>query len=236
MGKHAVVRGEVHVSKKDRVNLFNRDLTGTKALYAEGRSDAIQLHKHTNSYFLFLIGYFTLELLYISTTRIQSLLPTEGYDVEEAAHKHGLEFEDETDLEIHEIYDSYDQRLRRWLPTMFTGLFFLSLLGTFFNETISVFGIATGIPYWITPVSMGIFTPLVYSGVLMILDGDHDRDTAMAETINSLTETRNHDQILVLVGDKHVIPVSDRLEDNGWSVTRERSTHWLARLRRLFPE
>lgn len=236
MGKHAVVRGEVHVSKADRVDLFNRDLSSTKALYMEGRSDAIQLSKKTNSYFLFLIGYFTLELLYVSTARIQALLPTKGYDVEQEADKLDIAFEDEIDLEIHEIYESYNQRLRRWLPTILTGLFCLTLIGAFINETISFFGISTGIPYWITPVSMGILTPFAYSGLLMILDGDHDRDEEMAGAINSLTETRNHDHILVLVGDKHVTPVSDHLEDYGWNVTREPSIHWLARLRRLFPE
>lgn len=61
-----------------------------------------------------------------------------------------------------------------------------------------------------------------------------DRDERMANQIESKTTKQGHDRILVLVGDKHVEPISDELEKDGWEVDPEHSEHWLARLSRLW--
>ncbi|MCU4716800.1 hypothetical protein [Halapricum hydrolyticum] len=236
MEKHAVVRGEIHVSNTDRKALFNRDLTDYKAVCMEGRSDFIRLHKDTSCYYLYLIGHFTLNILYRSFSVIHSTLSSDAYDVEQEANKHGLDFVDEIDLEIHEIYESYSSHLRKWLAVFIIGLFSFSLVGAFLNDTIIVYRIDTGIPYWLMTLTMGMLVPFIYSGLLLLLGDGRDRNEKMATEIDSLAEDKDYDEILVLVGDKHVDPVGDELENYGWEIKRERSDHCLARIRQQFPE
>lgn len=235
MEKHAVVKGEVHISETDRDHLFDRDLSDFQALYTEGRSNAIRLHKSTNSYFLYLIGYFTLELIYVSIRHIRSTLLSKDH-LKQRTHSNGLEFENETDLEISEIYESCSVRLRRWTPIILILLFLISLRYAFITETIQFRGITTGIPHSIIPLILGISLPFIYFSLLIDFSADADREDKMPKKINSIADNRDHDQILVLVGDKHVKAVSRELEKLGWNISSERSSHWLARLRRLLVE
>lgn len=233
MGKHAVVRGEFHISDTDRQALFDRDLSDYEAVYMEGRSNTIQLHENTSSYYLFLLGYFTLDLGYSLVRPLQSKLGSDEYNVKKEAIDRGLEFEDEIDLEIHQIYDSYDTKYKKWLPhtsilpVIFTGLYSL------FIETISVICLSITIPSWFLTVIFAVLTPFIFMSMLMETSSVSDRDERMASQIESKSTDQGHDRILVLVGDKHVNPVSDELEEAGWDVEPERSEHWIPRLSRL---
>ena len=230
MGKHAVVRGEVHVSDTDRQALFDRDLSDYEAVYMEGRSNTIQLHENTSSYYLFLLGYFTLDLGYSLVSPLQSKLGSDEYNVKKEAIDRGLEFEDEIDLEIHQIYNSYGDKYKMWLPYFsifpFTFTVFLSL----FIDTISISYVSVTIPTWFFTIVFAVLTPFIFMSVLMEISNVSDRDDRMANKIDKKSTEQDHDRLLVLVGDKHVEPVSDRLEEGGWDINRERSEHWLSRL------
>jgi hypothetical protein len=236
MGKHAVVRGEVHTSDTDRQALFDRDLSDYEAVYMEGRSDTIQLHKKTSSYNLFLLGYFTLDLGYSLVRPLQSRFGSDEYNVKKEARNRGLKFENEIDLEIHQIYDSYDSKYKKLLPyfsilpLMMTGLY------AFYQDTISIFCTPVAIPSWLLSVVFAIFTPFIFMSMLMRINNGSDRDERMANQIESKSAEQGHDSILVLVGDKHVDPISDELDEHGWDVEPERSEHWLSQLSRLWTD
>lgn len=234
MDKEAVVRGEVHIGKRDREALFDRDLSKYDALYVEGRSNTIKLSHYTNRYWLYLIGVLTLRLLYTSFNFVYSILELDNYNLKKEAEKHGLKFEDETDLELDELYNRYDPRMKTWFPITLVGLFILLVIRALFVETIDVGGIETAIPYWFVPLAFGMIIPFSYFNLLEEFGSDFDRDIEMATNIASQTESRGQDQILVLVGDAHVEPITDQLETQGYNVTPERSSHWLARIKRAF--
>lgn len=235
MVKKAVVRGEFHISNVDRKALIDRNLDHFQALYLEGRSDVIRLHKYTNSYILYLIGYFSLELIYITASIIhERLLPFWAFDIEKEAQNRGLDVEDETDLEIDEIYDNVSPRVIHSSLGIFLIAFILMFWRAFYEETIDLVLVSTPIPYWVFPLIVGILLPLGYSGLLLTFGGEGERDEEMAASIDSIAEEKGHDGVLVLVGDKHVEPVGNNLEERGWEVKKERSIHPIPRISRMF--
>lgn len=236
MGGKAVVRGEVHVTYRDREGLLNRDLEEFQVLYCEGRGDVVKLHKYTICYMSFLIGYFTLEMIYIATSKIHELIPFLGYDMEDEARRKGLEFEDETDLEIHEIYENFSSRHIHGALALFAISFVVTVLYALRRESVELFWMTTPVPSWILPLTMGVLLPFAYSGILVGFANTDERDDTMAESIVEDAEENDYSGALVLVGDKHVEAVSDALEEQGWEVKRERSENWLARLSRFIGE
>lgn len=237
MSRKAVVRGEFHISNVDRKALLNRDLTDFQALYLEGRSNVIRLHKHTNSYILYLIGYFFLELIYTTTSIIHKrLLPLRAIDIEREARNKGLEVNAEIDLEIDEIYENISARVVHSSLAIFLIAFFLTFWRAFYEETINLVWVSTAIPYWILPLVIGVLLPLGYSGLLLIFGGEGERDEEMVASIDSITEERGHEAVLILVGDAHVELVGDKLKERGWEVKKERSTHPIPRISRFLSE
>jgi len=237
MGREAVVRGEFHVSNVDRKALLDRDLSHVQTLYMEGRSDEIKLDRYTNSYMLYLLGYFSLELIYITANIIHTrLLPFWAFDIKAQARQHGLDVNDEIDLEIHEIYENVDDHIVHGSLAIFIIAFVVTLWRAFYEETIDLVVVTTPIPYWLLPLVIGLLLPLGYSGLLITVGDDGERDTTMAVSITEQAADHGHEDILVLVGDKHVDPVSDALEAQGWSVTRERSAHPIPRVSRFLWE
>lgn len=148
MGKHAVVRGEVHISDTDRQALFDRDLSNYEAVYMEGRSDTIQLHKNTSRYFLFLLGYFTLDLGYSLVRPLQSKFGSDEYNVKKVARSKGLDFDGEIDLEIHQIYDSYGDTYKMWLPYLGILPFVFAGLYSLFQDTVTIDYLSIAVPSW----------------------------------------------------------------------------------------
>jgi hypothetical protein len=224
MGKHAVVRGEVHISNIDRQAMFNRNLNEYEAVYMEGRSDTIQLHKNTSCYYLFLLGYFTLDLGYSLVRPLQSRFGSEEYNVKKEAKDRGLEFDGEIDLEIHEIYESCNPAIRKWLPVVIILIFFCALISAFLGNKKDV--------YWFSLLLVALFIPFLYLGVSTSVSGDKDREKEMVDNIETKTNSREQNKILILVGDSHVNPISDALEEKGWNVVREYSEHPYPKLKR----
>lgn len=235
MSKKAIIRGEAHISNIDRKALLDRDLSDFQAAYFEGRSDTIVMDKYTYSYVLYLIGHLSLELFYITAAKFYNyVLPSPTYDVEQAARDEGLDVRNEIDLEIHEIYENIDHDVLRASLGIMVLLFILSFTGSFYNDTVSFWIVSTPIPSWILPLVSGVFLPFCYSGLTMMIGDSPERDEKMAESIDVLAEKNGHKQVLVLVGDQHVVPISDLLKQRGWEVESERSQHPIPRLIRSF--
>lgn len=74
----AVIRGDWHASKHDSRALFDREQNEIDVLYIEGRGDIIDIEDRGAPYVLFLIGYFSLELLYSFVSWAYRYLPLAG--------------------------------------------------------------------------------------------------------------------------------------------------------------
>lgn len=54
----------------------------------------------------------------------------------------------------------------------------------------------------------------------------------MARTIVQKCDEREHESVLILVGDKHVEPIGEKLDEEGWEVEKERTNNTIARIKR----
>lgn len=228
MTKKALVRGEFHTSSIDRRGLLDRDLTDVQALYIEGRSDTIRLHKRTYSYFLYLIGYFCIELFYLTVAKIHDRFSLSGdYDIVTSARENGLDVQEEIDLEIDEIYDNFSPRAIHYSFIITAAIILISFVDAIFFDLMMG---STPIPSWALPFTITLLGPFLFLAFLINIGDDGERDEEMANSIEEITAEERHDSVLVLVGDLHVDPVSDALEKHGWEVERENSTHLIPRL------
>jgi hypothetical protein len=162
----------------------------------EGRSDEIKLHRYTNSYILHLLGYFSLELIYITANIIHTrLLPFLAFDIKAQARQHGLDVNDNIDLEIHEIYENVDDHIIHASLAIFIIAFAVTLWRAFYEETIDLVVVTTPVPYWMLPLVVGLLFPLGYSGLLITFGGDGERDTTMATSITEQAADHGHADI-----------------------------------------
>lgn len=238
MSKKAVIQGEVHIFPTDRKSLMNRDTDEYQALYQEGRDETITPHHQQNRYHLYLIGALTLYLGYGIISYIYTNLPlNSGFDIEAQAKEAGLDFDDEIDLTIHEIFDSYNTQTVNRLLSGLIILFALLFLNTFASDTISVdvlgiISVSTPIPMWMPTLFFAVLLPFVYFSLLVSYANSGERDVKMASSIIRKCDERGHDSVLILVGDKHVEPIGEKLEEKGWKVEKERTNNKIAKIKR----
>lgn len=238
MSKKAVIQGEIHIFPTDRKSLMNRDTDQYEALYCEGRSDTISPHHHRNRYNLYVIGALTLYLLYGMFSYVYSSLPLiQAYDLEAQAKQEGLVFDDNIDLEIHDIFDSYNIQTVNFTLISLIVIFALEFLYSFQVDTISIaipglITIPTPVPIWVLTLLIGMLLPFMYFSLLVSYGNTGDRDEKMARTIVQKCDEREHESVLILVGDKHVEPIGEKLDEEGWEVEKERTNNTIARIKR----
>ena len=238
MSKKAVIQGEIHIFPTDRRSLMDRETDQFQALYCEGRSETISPHHHRNRYNFYVIGVLTLYLLYGTFSHIYSKLPLiSGYDIEAQARDEGLLFDDNIDLEIHEIFDSYNTQTVNFTLVGLIILWAFEFIYSFQVDTLSfvipsLVSISTPIPIWMLPLVFGVLLPFVYFSLLVSYGNSGDRDETMARSIIEKCDEREHDSILILVGDKHVEPISEELDEEGWEIKKQRTNNIIARIKR----
>lgn len=236
MSKKAVVQGEWHIFATDRKSLMDRDTEQYQALYCEGRSGTITPHPLRIRYNLYVIGILTLKICYLFVGYLYSKIPvSSGYEIGKEARCEDLYFDDTIDLETREIFDSYSLRTVNLTLGILLTTFVLQFLYTFIADTFSIgvpgiFTVTTSIPIWILTLLLGMFLPFVYSSLLISYANTGARDEKMANTITERCNERDHDSVLVLVGDKHVCPLTEELEKHGWEVDPHRSNSLPARI------
>lgn len=222
MTRKAVVQGEFHASPRDAKNLLDRDTSTADALFIEGRSATIQLDSYTHGYVLFLIGYLTLELIYLTSRWLYSLVPGGEWDVREEATNRGLVIEDEIDAELHEVWSLAEGKTRRRLYYLAVAAIAYAVLNPFIASP--SFGI---IPVGFTSVIIACLVPLGFSAGVVILSLAREgiRDGIMSESIIETTAAEDYEKILILCGQAHAEGIEEKLEDEGWDVERHDSTH-----------
>jgi len=219
--RKAVVQGEFHASPRDARNLLNRDTSTADVLFVEGRSASIKLDSYTHGYVLFILGYLTLELVYLTSGWLRGLVPGGGWDVKEEATKRGLVIEDEIDAELHEIWSLAEGKTRSRLYTVSIMAFSFALLNPFIGSPIF------GIPVGFTSVIIACLVPLGFSAGVVILSLGRDgvRDDIMAESILETADEEGYEEILVLCGQAHAEGIEMELKEAGWDVECNDSTH-----------
>jgi len=231
VSRKAIIQGEIHISPTDRRSLMKRETNQYQALYCEGRSGRISPHYQQNRYNFYVIGILTLKLFYGIVAYIYTnLFPKSGYDIESQAKDAGLAFDDNIDVEIDEIFDSYNTQTVNNTLIGLILLFVLLFWYSFQVDTLNFVIVSTSIPFWILPFVYAILLPFVYSSLLISFANTGDRDEKMAHSIMRKCDERDHDSILILVGEKHVEPIGEMLDDEGWEVEKQRSNNILGRI------
>lgn len=224
----AVIRGDWHASKHDSRALFNREQNEIDVLYIEGRSDIIDIEDRGAPYVLFLIGYFSLELLYSFVSWAYRHLPGD-IDIHERAESMGWRVEDEIDVEIHDMFDETAESTTWRLFVLEVTLVGFAFMWAAAGEP------SFGIPPGVLSSFLLLLLPFGYFGFLLLLgiDTPHYRDKEMADYIITDAEASDAQSVLVFVGDQHVSKIADILEEEGWNVSRERSSHPISRFSRF---
>ena len=240
MSKKAIIQGEFHISPTDRKSLMNRQTSQFQALYCEGRDEKISPHHQHNRYNLFVIGILTLYLIYGTVNYIYSNIPLNtGYDIESHAKQAGLDFDDRIDLEIHEIFDSFDTQTVNLVLISLSGLLLLMVAYSIQVDTIprinlDIVEIVIHIPIRFITLIFAILFPFLYSSLLISYAYSGDREEKMVRSISKKCDEQGHDSVLILVGDSHVEPVGEKLAKNGWEVEKNRSNNIFAQINRIF--
>lgn len=234
MDNTVVVRGEFHISNIDRRALLNRELGEVDVLFLEGRGNQIALRDSSIRYLFFLIGTLYFDLLYaISSGIFSKLLPFWDFDVGAEAREAGLEVENETDLEMDRIFESFNPKVINIIFVITVLALLYGLVHPLYSDYVILLSWRTPIPSWVLSMIVIAVYPMLYSGLLITIGTGGDRDEFMAKSIDIISQDNGYSKALTLVGDKHVNPVSDALEAKGWNVIRERSTHPVPRLSRV---
>lgn len=82
------------------------------------------------------------------------------------------------------------------------------------------------------PLVFGVLLPFVYFSLLVSYGNSGDRDETMVRSIIEKCDEREHDSILILVGDKHVEPISEKFDEKGWEIEKQRTNNIIARIKR----
>lgn len=220
--RKAIIQGEMHASPRDAKNLFDRDTSSADALFIEGRSATIQLDSYTHGYVLFLLGYLTLELVYLTSSWLRGVVPGSGWDTREEAERRNLVIEDEIDAELHEIWALAEGKTRWRLYLLTITAVTYALLNIFIGSP--ALGI---IPVGLTSVIIVCLAPLGFSAgiVILALAREGIRDEIMSESILKVADEKGYDDILILCGQAHAEGIEQELESEGWEVERIDSTH-----------
>lgn len=231
MTKKAIIQGEIHIFHTDRKSLMQRDIDKYQALYQEGRDEVIYPHRYRNRYYIYVIGILTLKLIYnIFSYGYKHLDPGAGYNIEKEAREAGLAFDDNIDLNINEIFDSYSILIVNFTLIGLVVVFGAIFMNSFRADTLDFWIISTPIPWWLLTLVFAVLLPFIYSSLLISYANTGDRDKKMASTIDRKCDDRGQDAILILVGDKHVEPIGDQLDRKGWEVDEQRSNHIIGRI------
>ncbi|AFK20794.1 hypothetical protein E6P09_19365 (plasmid) [Haloferax mediterranei ATCC 33500] len=218
----ALVKGETHLSKRDKRALMKLDLSSFDAVFREGHDKDYFERKIDSLYALFAIGH-----VVYGATYGRLYMPTEDFKAK--AQNQGLPFHGEIDAAIHETYEM--------VPGWKRGLLFL------FSPIYAalILGIITAPFQWLAKIAVpGIIPQLQLAAAvgLMFLYGFawalayfllienrvmYDRDECMAEEILKTAENEGYQSVLITCGGNHRPGIADYLREEGWQV-EERTT------------
>ena len=232
----ALIKGETHLSKRDKRALMEMDLSQFDAIFREGYDNDYFKRDLTALYTLFAIGH----LVYGAT---YGRLYFSDEDFEEKAENKGVPYHDEIDTAVYETYELVRPRNRVTiliLSPVFAA-FLMGIASAPFQLVLSkvvpdLIPILTIVATFAVILLFGFAWALAY--FMMIVDEVmYDRDEKMAGEILRITEEEGYETVLVDCGGKHRPGIASYLDEEGWE-TREETTDspigkvllWIGRL------
>lgn len=224
----ALVKGETHLSEKDKQSLMELDLSEFDAVFREGHDNDYFERDLDSVYALFAIG----SLVYGATyNRLYFSID----DFREKAKREDVPVYDEIDAAIYETYEM----VPRWKRV---GLLFLSP----FFALIGLGLIVQPVNWILERIAPNIIPLLAYTGVFLLLiffgfawalayflliEGQvmYDRDEEMAEEIIEIVEEQEYEYILVSCGGNHRPGIASYLRSEGWDVEEELTESYIGK-------
>jgi len=220
--KEALVKGETHLSKRDKQALMDLDFSQFDAVFREGHDTDYYQRDLDSLYALFAIGHLVYGVTY-------GRLYFSSDNVEEKAEDEGVPFYGEIDASMPETYEM----VPRWkrvgllvLSPVLAGLLlglllfpFQWVVGRFAIQLSPIFGVVTAIG---AVLFFGFFWALAY---FMLIEDEvmYDRDEEMVDGVLRVAEKEGYESILVSCGGNHRPGIASSLRDEGWEV-KERTT------------
>jgi len=216
----ALVKGETHLSKRDKRALMEMDLSQFDAVFREGYDNDYFKRDLTALYALFAIGH----LVYGAT---YGRLYFSDEDFEEKAENEGVPYHDEIDTSIYETYEMVRSRKRVLILLLSPVLaaFLLGLASAPFQLVVprvvpSLIPVLTLVATFAVIFLFGFAWALAY--FMMIVDEVmYDRDEKMAEEILRISEEEGYESVLVTCGGNHRPGIASYLEQEGWETEEE---------------
>jgi len=216
----ALIKGETHLSKRDKRALMEMDLSQFDAVFREGYDNDYFKRDLTALYALFAIGH----LVYGAT---YGRLYFSGEDFEEKAENEEVPYHDEIDTAIYETYEMVRPRKRVLTLVLSPVLaaFLLGLTSAPFQLVISrvvpgLIPVLTVVATFAMIFLFGFAWALAY--FMMIVDEVmYDRDEKMAEEILRISDEKGYEAILVSCGGNHRPGIASYLKDDGWETEEE---------------
>jgi len=225
----AVIKGEVHLSKKDKQALEEYDLSRFDAVFREGYNKNLFQRDLNTLYALFAIGHLvygaTFGRIYFSSEVLQA-----------NAEKKGVPYYDEIDAAVHETYEMVPRWKRLGLavlsPVWAVILVVVISLplrwaATLFPSDFSTAGQVAG-----AVVLLLCFGFLCALGYFIMVVGEvmYSRDEKMADEIFRISEKEDYDTVFVSVGGDHRRGIAKELEEEGWEVREETSDSLIGKI------
>lgn len=225
----ALIKGETHLSTKDKEALMELDLSQFDAIFREGH-DSIKFSRERGLiYALFVIGY----LLYGAT---YGKLYFSAREFKQKAKAQDTPFYDDIDATVHETYlmvPLWKRLLLLIVSPLFAG-FMLGLAVVPFQWVISkmvpdllpVLGILAA---FAIILFFGFAWALAY---FLLIEGEvmADRDQVMAQEIIKTVDTEDFDRIFVSCGGNHRSGIASQLRDEGWDVDEQSTDSWIGKV------
>lgn len=225
----ALIKGETHLSKKDKQALLDLDLAEYDAVFREGHDKNYFQRDIDSLYALFAIGHVVYGATYGRLYRSSD-------EFKQQAKEQGLPVHDRIDAAVYETYGM----VPRWQRS---GLLLLSPLFAGF-----ILGLVAQPAEWmLSRVAPGLLRELAFAGVILLLLGFgfvwalayflliegramYDRDETMAREIVQITEANGHESVLISCGGNHRPGIASSLRDEGWDVIEETTDSLLGKL------
>lgn len=216
----ALIKGETHLSRKDKQALMDMDLSQFDAVFREGYDTDYFERDITPLYALFGIGH----LVYAAT---YGLLYTSIDEFKQKAREQGLDFHDDIDTAVYDSYEMVSLRKRVLLLLLAPFLAFILIgLASAPFQLILPRVVPGLIPVLSVIAAIGLIFVFGFAWALayfmMIIDEImYDRDEYMAEEILRITEQEGYDSVLVSCGGNHRPGIASYFEDEGWETEEE---------------
>lgn len=228
----ADIKGEVHLSKRDRRELMGFDFEEYDAVFREGKDPDIFDRTLTIGYLVFAIGF----LIYQGTFG-RIYIPSDEF--EQAVIDKNTPFH-KIDARIHRIYEMVRWRHRIFYFFVVAPLCSLAIIGLLLAGVISLHELL-GLSSldWILNISLimtifilGLVWAFTYF-LLIILTTVRKRDSVMAKESLQLSENNQYRKVLISCGDAHREGIGFKLNSHNWEINHYPTKSYFGKFGRL---